>query len=123
MMIHQFDSFSEQVLSKGVEAVLPRNLSDDWLHYLVTQVNKYRCDEDDADTMSIIAAVELIIEAKRGLSLQQLSDDEFEAYTSEYGTELLLQMVHRNTEFRISSASIDNILSGREVAITRRQEH
>lgn len=120
-MTNQFDNFIESVVSKGIQAVLPRNLRDYWLGYLLTQINKLDNDESDSDLESIVAAVLLILKAKNGQSRKDLSDDELMEYVSQYCTELQLEAVHRNTEFNISAATKDSIFSNRDVEITKKK--
>ncbi len=120
-MKNQFDNFVDSVISKGVHAVLPRNLRDYWLGYLLTQINKLDNNESDSDLESIVAAVLLILKAKNGQSRKDLSDDELMEYVSQYCTELQLEAVHRNTEFSISAATKDSIFSNRDVEITKKK--
>lgn len=120
-MTNQFDNFIESVLSKGSHAVLPRNLRDYWLGYLLTQINKLDNNESDSDLESIVAAVLLILKAKKGKSRKDLSDDELMEFVSQYCTELQLEAVHRNTEFNISAATKDNIFSNRDVEISKKK--
>lgn len=119
-MKNQFDNFVDSVISKGVHAVLPRNLRDYWLGYLLTQINKLDNNESDSDLESIVAAVLLILKAKNGQSRKDLSDDELMEYVSQYCTELQLEAVHRNTEFSISAATKDSIFSNRDVEVTKK---
>lgn len=120
-MTNQFDNFIESVVSKGIQAVLPRNLRDYWLGYLLTQINKLDNDESGSDLESIVAAVLLILKAKTGQSRKDLSDDELMEFVSQYCTELQLEAVHRNTEFNISAATKDSIFSNRDVEITKKK--
>ena len=113
-MTNQFDNFVEGVISKGINEVLPRNLKDYWLGYLLTQVNKLDNDESGSDLESLVAAVLLILKAK-------LSDDELMEFVSQYCTELQLEAVHRNTEFNISAATKDDIFSNRDVEISKKK--
>lgn len=120
-MKNQFDNFVDSVISKGVHAVLPRNLRDYWIGYLLTQVNKLDNDESDSDLESIVAAVLLILKAKKGQTRKNLSDDELMKFVSQYCTELQLEAVHRNTELNISAATKDSIFSDRNVEITKKK--
>ncbi|MEC9413285.1 MAG: hypothetical protein VX829_11510 [Pseudomonadota bacterium] len=120
-MTNQFDHFVECVLSKGVNAVLPRNLKDYWLRYLLTQIRELENDEGDSDLKPLVAAVLLLLEKKKGLTRSNLSDDELKEYTSQYCTELQLEAVHRNTEFSISAATVENIFSNREIEISKKK--
>lgn len=110
----------ESVLSRGVEAVIPRNLRDYWLGYLLTQVNKLEYDENDSDLESIVAAVMLILETQKPLIVEKLSDEELQRYVSQYCTELQLEAMHRNTEFNVSAATVETIFSDRDVEIAKK---
>ncbi len=120
-MTKQFDNFSKSVLSRGVNAVLPRNLRDYWLGYLLEQANKLENNQDDVDLTSILGAVILILQAKKGLKKIKISDEELQKYASQYCTELQLEAVHRNTEFSVSAATVESIFSDRDVEITKKQ--
>ncbi|WP_273150471.1 hypothetical protein [Methylophaga thiooxydans] len=120
-MTNQFDNFVEGVISKGINEVLPRNLKDYWLGYLLTQVNKLDNDESGSDLESLVAAVLLILKAKKGKTRKELSDDELMKFVSQYCTELQLEAVHRNTEFNISAATKDDIFSNRDVEISKKK--
>ncbi|EEF80747.1 hypothetical protein LP43_0134 [Methylophaga thiooxydans] len=120
-MTNQFDNFVEGVISKGINEVLPRNLKDYWLGYLLTQVNKLDNDESGSDLESLVAAVLLILKAKKGKTRKELSDDELMEFVSQYCTELQLEAVHRNTEFNISAATKDDIFSNRDVEISKKK--
>ena len=120
-MTNQFDNFFEGVISKGINEVLPRNLKDYWLGYLLTQVNKLDNDESGSDLESLVAAVLLILKAKKGKTRKELSDDELMEFVSQYCTELPLEAVHRNTEFNISAATKDDIFSNRDVEISKKK--
>ena len=120
-MSNHFEKFTENVISKGVNAVIPRNLSDYWLRYLLIQIHKLKNDQNDSDLESISSAVALILESQKGQKLTELSDSELEKYASEYCTELQLEAVHRNTEFQISAATSENILSSRHTEITKKK--
>lgn len=120
-MTNQFDNFVEGVISKGINEVLPRNLKDYWLGYLLTQVNKLDNDESGSDLESLVAAVLLILKAKKGKTRKELSDDELMKFVTQYCTELQLEAVHRNTEFNISAATKDDIFSNRDVEISKKK--
>lgn len=120
-MTSQFDLFEEEVLSKGINAVLPRNLKDNWLRYLLTQIHKLDNDENSSDLKSLVAAVLLILESKSGQTKKDLSDDQLREFVSQYCTELQLEAVHRNTEFNISAATKDNIFSNRYIEISKKK--
>ena len=120
-MTNQFDNFVEGVISKGINEVLPRNLKDYWLGYLLTQVNKLDNDESGSDLESLVPAVLLILKAKKGKTRKELSDDELMEFVSQYCTELQLEAVHRNTEFNISAATKDDIFSNRDVEISKKK--
>ena len=120
-MTNQFDNFVEGVISKGINEVLPRNLKDYWLGYLLTQVNKLDNDESGSDLESLVAAGLLILKAKKGKTRKELSDDELMEFVSQYCTELQLEAVHRNTEFNISAATKDDIFSNRDVEISKKK--
>lgn len=120
-MTSQFDLFEEEVLSKGINAVLPRNLKDNWLRYLLTQIHKLDNDENSSDLKSLVAAVLLILEFKSEQTKKDLSDDQLREFVSQYCTELQLEAVHRNTEFNISAATKDNIFSNRYVEVSKKK--
>jgi len=120
-MNNQFNNFVESVLSKGINAVLPRNLKDYWLGYLLTQIHMLNNNESDSDLESLVAAVLLILKTKKGKSRNDVSDDELMEFVSQYCTELQLEAVHRNTEFNISAATSDSIFSNREVEISKKK--
>ena len=120
-MTNQVVNFVEGVISKGINEVLPRNLKDYWLGYLLTQVNKLDNDESGSDLESLVAAVLLILKAKKGKTRKELSDDELMEFVSQYCTELQLEAVHRNTEFNISAATKDDIFSNRDVEISKKK--
>ena len=110
-MTKQFENFSESVLSRGVDAVIPRNLRDYWLGYLLKQANKLENNEDDVDLTSILGAVILILQAKKGLTKIKISNEELQKYASQYCIELQLEAVHRNTEVSVSAATVGSIFS------------
>lgn len=120
-MTNQFENFAESVLSRGVDAVLPRNLREYWLGYLLEQAYKLENNHDDADFSAILGAVILILQAKKGLAKIKISDDELQKYASQYCTELQLEAVHRNTEFSVSAATVESIFSDRDMEITKKR--
>lgn len=119
-MSGEFEKFQDNVLSKGVHAVIPSNLSDYWLKYLLEQDYKFNNNLEKPDLCAILSAVQLIIYAKKGQTLEDLSDDKLEELFDQYCTELELEAVHRHTEFIVKPATLETIFTDREVEIRKK---
>lgn len=111
--------FKSEVTDKGAEACLPRNLSDEWLSLLSESTESMLERQDDSRGAIAVAAILLILDAKRGGKELRVSFDELEKRFQDYRIELALEEVHRRTEVKYEPATLETIFSNREVKTWR----
>ncbi len=111
-------------MSRGAEACLPRNLPDEWLEMAAQSA------EDILDEAAVpaaeprgaiaLAALLCILEAKKatGGSLE-VSYEQLHEYVNMYRIELSLELVHRHSDIKYEPASLNLILTDREITTWR----
>ncbi|MGC3998037.1 MAG: hypothetical protein QM767_11310 [Anaeromyxobacter sp.] len=117
------DRFRADVIDRGAEACLPRNLSNRWLTK-VADAAKYvlenESDEmpDDANAIALAAAL-CLLSGKHNTPSVQVGFGELFEYLQLYRTELLLELLHRNTDLRYEPATLETIFTDREIVTWR----
>lgn len=114
-------NFKEEVLDQGAESCLPKNLSHYWLNRLSAQAAAMLEDGSsptDQKCSEIIAALICILFYKNGHSesLEVCMDELFE-YCKNYAIELSLEEAYRKTEIKYEAATLDTILTLRDVKV------
>lgn len=126
------ERFHAEVLDRGGEAILPRNLSDHWLGVLAKASEELLGEvgqegppgslggsHEDMNAI-VVAAILAIVSAKEGGQSEiRLSWDELHDYLTHYCLELSLELVHRNTEVQYEQATLETILTDRDVLTWR----
>ena len=110
--------FTKEVLDKGAEACLPANLSDDWIHYLDTEMSNLDnvSDSVDENLSCSLAAVVTIINARSGGGyLFKAIFSELISNVKEYRNEIALEIFRRRTENKCEPATLENIFRNRVV--------
>lgn len=126
-MSEQFTRFEIEVLSRGAEACLPCNLSDEWLHTLLVQAS---ADFDLEPTEESPGAAELVSALLEILTFRRDSGDGSLSFTEtevcdlvhEYGLEIGLEHASRNSEFKATPATLETIFVRQLVPITRQPD-
>lgn len=112
-------------MNLGAEATLPCNLTDYWLSEI--QMHLVKLFESMAATAELkteqsmalpLAAVIHILFAKGSTEKLEVSLDEIFDYFKYYRAELALEEIRRKTDFKAEPASIQTILTNRDVSIT-----
>jgi hypothetical protein len=116
--------FNSEVLSKGPSAVLPQNLSADWLETLQTMADKFlECNFDDAKCSRkemtadplLLACVSEII-GNRGKDIDEISDQELTQLIASYCVEITVETVGRHTGTAIHAPGLHEILTPNRMA-------
>jgi hypothetical protein len=120
----QTERFIEEVVSRGAEACLPRNLSDEWLlaathsaeEILEGLVPPKRSSDADPPGTIALAAIMCILKAKNASGdALNVSHKRLYGYVKMYCIELSLEQIHRRTDIKYEPASLNSILTKRDV--------
>lgn len=111
-----------ELLEKGATACLPRALTDEWLSYLSASAEGMLDDSDpDADGHTSGAAclrvVIHLVTLKEGTEVVMLKipEEQLFEYAQMYRIELALEEVHRRTDMKYEPATLETILTRRDV--------
>jgi hypothetical protein len=107
-----------EILDKGAEACLPKNLTDEWLEHVSTLLERMLNGEDGEGYGICLAVVLHLLQTKLPLGESgdfSVSQDELFEYMKRYQIELALETVHRKTEIQYKQATLETILTDREV--------
>ena len=130
MAIDAADKLSQyhaEVLSQGVEALLPQHLPDRWLDHLLEEGNAY-LDRDRQDSVSmstLLLTVLALVEFQQGdasavSGVITLPLDELNEYLTIYVLCLGIEKVNRNTDITGEAPTLENIFDGdRVVSLSR----
>lgn len=111
--------FNNEVLSYGPTAVLPQNLSSEWLRklqklsedFLDANFDLHECkDPRDIGDPVLMAGVYEILHYQRGEHLELTPNDLAEKLTI-YALSIIMEAVQRETDIGITPPNLDNILS------------
>ena len=124
-MINQF---IDTIVSKGAEALLPQNLSSDWLERLSIAARNFICDitndeneeledhvdifESDESSLLLISVTEIIQFQKNypaDFNATDLPEDEIIGYLKCYSMSVIYEYIKRHTNMMFSSPGIENI--------------
>ncbi|MEW6116371.1 MAG: hypothetical protein AB1553_05660 [Nitrospirota bacterium] len=110
----------KELLDKGATACLPRNLTDYWLDVLLRDAEAM--DAGEVGEL-ILAVVIRICEAKFAVEKEVMIpyDDLFE-YCDSYKIELALEKISRATDIKYEKASLNTILTKRDVRVWKENE-
>ena len=111
----------QQVVLKGPRACLPANLSNRWLDILKEQAEASK-QEQETDIAELVSAVLVILVHKQGGTEISFTDTELQEYLDAYGLELSFESVSRRTSMDIEPATLNTILTDREVVMMQRPE-
>jgi hypothetical protein len=111
--------FNNEVLSYGPTAVLPQNLTIEWLRnlqklseeFLDSNFDLHECkDPKDIGDPVLMACVYEILGYQHGDHVEVTSDDMAEKLTI-YALSIIMEAVQRETDIGIEPPNLDNILS------------
>ncbi len=114
--------YHAEVLSQGIEALLPQHLPDQWLDHLLEEGNAYLdMDMQDSVSMStLLLTVLALVDHHQGgasasagvitIPLQELND-----YLSLYVVCLGIEKVSRSTDITGEAPTLENIFDGDRV--------
>lgn len=116
--------FSNQVLSRGSDAVLPQNLSTEWLNVLQNMAEDFldssydleECKEpeDIADPILTVCVLE-ILRSQPDLKTDMSTREMLEKVTI-YSLSLIMETVHREVDIGVKPPTLGNILSWDRIA-------
>ncbi len=118
--------FIDEVVAKGAEACLPSALSDEWLaavarsaEVLMAGFDGWTMGSEKAEPPGaiVLAALICILRAKNadGEAIE-VPDEQLQEYVKMYAMELSLEQIHRHTDIKYERASLDLILTDRDIA-------
>jgi hypothetical protein len=126
-----FERIKEELLDRDPSACLPRNLNDEWLSYLAVSADKMLGSDnaEDAEAGAVrkeasLAVVIRLLDAKageRGEGIEVPIEDMYN-YLQRYRMELALEEVHRKTEVKYNPATIETILTERDIETWKQDE-
>ncbi|HSO20198.1 MAG TPA: hypothetical protein VLT88_12100 [Desulfosarcina sp.] len=111
--------FSNEVLSRGADAVLPQNLSDFWLEALQKRCDDFldvnfavdQCTETlDMGDPILVACVHEILHRQRGGGVDVSAEDLAEHVTI-YALSVTMETIRRQSDIAMAPPSVDNLLS------------
>ncbi len=123
------ERFISEVVEKGAEACLPRNLSSEWLLVVAAGIEGLLAPFDDAmrlpdgfteaelKAIGLAALLTLLREkgAPQTESELEISFDDLARCVDEYRLELGFEEIHRKTDIKYEQASLANIFTNRNV--------
>lgn len=123
-----FERIKEDLLDREPSACLPRNLTDEWLSYLAISADKMLGSDGTKDVEAgpvrkeaSLAVVIRLLDAKteeREVGIE-VPLDKMYSYLQQYRMELALEEVHRKTDIKYEAATLETILTERDVATWR----
>jgi len=112
-----------EVTDRGIDACLPCNLSDEWLSILADSADAMLGNScaDDASGGACLAILLCLAEAKAGVSKSrtEIPLEKLHQYCVRYRLELALEEIHRKTDIRYTPATLETILTERDVRTWR----
>lgn len=115
-----FDSFTKELLQRGPEALLPRNLDERWLNFLLEISYAIKEDVQTVEDMKYMcAAVLLLLQSSTNFREICLSAEELDAFILQYCTELQLEALDRYSDFTISPATLKTVFKNRKVDVAK----
>ena len=120
-----FERIKMELLDKESAACLPRNLSNEWLEYLAQSAEKMlEGDEGESDAIrkeASLAVVVRLLDAKSPgrAAVIEVPIEGLYQYVQRFRMELALEQVHRNTDVKYEPATLETILTEREVKTWR----
>jgi hypothetical protein len=111
--------FNNEVLRYGPTAVLPQNLSSDWLNYLQKlsedfldgNFDLHECkDPQDIGDPVLTACVYEILSYQHG-DIVNVTPSEMAEKMTVYALSIIMEAVHRETDIGVKPPNLDNILS------------
>ena len=112
------DRFYKEVFMASPEAVLPKNLSDEWLDILLVQAQCMHDKEDGSRFTWLVSSVLQILINRSETSEFSVTEEELAEYLNNYSTELSLEKINRVTGMQTSSATLETILTNRVIEMT-----
>lgn len=122
--------FNNEVLSKGAQAVLPQNLSTEWLGVLQAMAEEFLdrnydlndCNkpEDLADPLLTVCVAEIL--RAGGERRGEIPLDEMLEKVTLYALALLIEAVDRETDVGIAPPSLADILSWERITALRKSK-
>ena len=111
------ERFTDEVLSHGPQACLPSSLSDEWLGILADQIEVAIERPGDGRMTEVFAAILHLVAYQNGDMNQSVEISEEELYErfALYRMELALEDVCRHTDVKVEQATLDTILTWRNV--------
>lgn len=120
--------FSNEVLSRGANAVLPQQLSDSWLdilqkhcdHFLDRNFAVDQCPESlDLGDPLLVACVHEVLRGQ-GDDTTDMSAEELAEHVTIYALSITMETIRRQSDIAMQAPSVDNLLSiDRIVAFSR----
>jgi hypothetical protein len=111
--------FSNEVLSHGSAAVLPQNLSDDWLNrlqalsddFLDTNFAVDQCTQTlDTGDPILVSCVHEVLYHNRGAA-PEISADELAENVTIYALSITMETIRRQAELEMTPPTLQNLLS------------
>ena len=106
-------AFDDEVMNASIESVLPVNLNDYLLDFLLLQAEAMNDKNYEGDIAELVSAVLKILFYKAGYKELEVTQFQLFQYVEMYSFELAVEKLNRTTEVRTTSATIDTILTMR----------
>lgn len=118
--VGKLSQYHAEVLSQGVEALLPQHLPDHWLDQLLVEGNAYLDQQEGVSMSTLLMTVLALVDYQQGdvsassgvitLPLQELNH-----YLSVYVLCLGIEKVSRSTDISGEAPTLDNIFDNDRV--------
>lgn len=110
--------FYREVFMSSAEAVLPKNLSNEWLNILLSQAQCMH-DKNDASRFTwLVSCVWQILINRSNTGELAITEHDLSKYLNIYSMELSLEKINRVTGMQTSSATLETILTNRVIEMT-----
>lgn len=105
------ERFYEDLMKLGAYALLPANLNDEWLDFLTRQAFLISNQDNKPEFSEVLAAVLSILLMKSSCQSLNLDESELMDYLHLYSIELYAEMISRHRDAKITSATMETILT------------
>ena len=116
----KLNQYHAEVLSQGIETLLPQNLPDHWLDHLLVEGTAYLAQQESVSISTLLLTVLALVDYQRGdasassgaitLPLQELND-----YLTIYVLCLGIEKVSRSTNISGEVPTLENIFDSDRV--------
>ena len=116
----KLSQYHAEVLSQGVEALLPQHLPDHWLDHLLVEGDAYLDQQESVSMSTLLLTVLALVDYQQGdasgaSGVITLPLDDLDEYLTLYVLCLGIEKVRRSTDISGEAPTLENIFDGDRV--------